>query len=98
MLNKKKAIAKTWCAIKYISKEKAVSSNRNIAEIFHFDNENRKYDVEAFTKINIGCIGDSQYDEIEGSSPTESMYIKGDIAAIITTDNLNMKSLAVIVI
>jgi hypothetical protein len=33
--------------------------------------EKRKYDVEALTIINIGCIGVSQYPEIDGKIPND---------------------------
>jgi hypothetical protein len=81
-----------------VSKENDVRSNSIIAEILHFFIEKRKYDVEAFTIINIGCIELCQYDDIDGSSPIDPMYIKGANAAIIITSILNMKSFLLIAI
>jgi hypothetical protein len=40
-----------------VLKENAVKSNSITAGILHLFNENKKYDVEAFTIINMGCIG-----------------------------------------
>jgi hypothetical protein len=87
MLNKKNNIANKLCKIRCISKEKAVSKRSRTEDILHLSMEKRKYEVEAFTIINIGCIGLFQYEEIAGSSPIAPMYINGAISAIIITHN-----------
>lgn len=79
-------------------KENAVRRSKSIAEILHLFIEKRKYEVEAFTIINIGCIGLSQYEDIDGSSPIDPMYMKGANTATIITNILNMKSFLLIAI
>lgn len=61
------------CNVKLFSKENAVNRSSITEEISHLLVEKKKYDVQAFTIINIGCKGLFQYEDIDGNSPIDAI-------------------------
>lgn len=81
----------------YCEWEKAVNNNRNKLAGLQFCILKKKYEVIAFTAINIGCRGVSQYWDKEPNIPCVEIKIMGWSTASIIANNLVKNPLSMVI-